>query len=67
MKLGEVNSNEDDLPIVECFTLHYQPREGVPGFEVETKYELLGHPLPTELEIALKLSIFMTIFVSSCR
>ena len=40
MKVGEVDSSEDDLNPSECLMLNYQPREGVPGFEVETRDEL---------------------------
>ena len=45
-KVGEVDSSEDDLNPSECLALDYQPREGVPGFEVETVMSYFGHPLP---------------------
>ena len=40
VKVGEVDSNEDDLNPSECLMLDYQPREEVPVFEVETRDKL---------------------------
>ena len=38
MEVGdEDSSGATDLDIDECLSFDYQPREGVPGFEIETK------------------------------
>lgn len=45
MKVGEVDSSEDDLNHLECLMFNYQPRQGVLGIEVETIGELFWAPI----------------------
>ena len=46
MKVGyEDSSGASDLDINECLLFDYQPREGVPGFEIETKEDSFWAPV----------------------
>ena len=46
VKIG-LESSEDDVNPSECLMFNYQPREGVPGFDIETKMNCFGHLLLT--------------------
>ena len=47
VKVGDVDSSEcSDIDIDECLSaLSYHPREGVPGFEVETQEDAFWAPI----------------------
>ena len=46
VKVGnEDSSGASDLDINECFSFDYQPRDGVSGFEIETKEDLFRAPV----------------------
>ena len=55
MKVGyEDSSGASDLDINECLSFDYQPREGVPGFEIETKEDLFWAPVAHRTRKRLK-------------
>ena len=56
VKVGEVDSSEDDLNPSDCLVLNYQPREGVPGFEVETRDDMFWVPIAHRTQKHLKTS-----------
>ena len=61
MKVGDVDSSEcSDIDINEYFYLSYHPREGVPGFEVETQEDAFWAPIAPRTHKRLKLK-------STCR
>lgn len=61
VKVGDVDSSEcSDIDIDECLSLSYHPREGVPGFEVETQEDAFWAPIAHRTRKRLKLK-------STCR
>ena len=55
MKVGNKDSSgASDLDINKCLSLDYQPREGVPGFEIETKEDLFWAPVAHRTRKRLK-------------
>ena len=45
VKVGTGSTESSDLYIDECLSIDYQPKEGEPGFEVETKDESFWLPV----------------------
>ena len=45
VKVGTGSTESSDLDIDECVSIDYQPKEGEPGFEVETKDESFWSPV----------------------
>ena len=45
MKVGTGSTESSDFEIDECLSIDYQPKEGEPGFEVETKDESFWLPV----------------------
>ena len=45
VKVGSGSTESSDLDIDECLSIDYQPKEGEPGFEVETKDESFWLPV----------------------
>ena len=56
VKVGVVDSSEDDLNPSDWLILDYQPREGVPGFEVETRGDMFWTPIVYGIQNRFKAS-----------
>ena len=45
MKVGAGSTKSSDVDIDDCITMNYQTRNGVPGFEIETKEDAFWSPI----------------------
>ena len=45
VKIGVRSTESSDVDIDDCLSIDYQPRNGVPGFEVETKADSFWSPV----------------------
>ena len=45
VKVGVGSTESSDLDIEECVFIDYQPRHGLPGFEVETRTDTFWSPV----------------------
>ena len=55
MKVGQVASSDDsDLDFDDCLSFEYQPRDGVPGFDIETRDDGFWAPIAHRTRSRLK-------------
>ena len=55
MRAADSDTNADDVCVDECLSLDYQQVDGVPGFQIETKYDAFWAPIAHRTRTCVRL------------